>query len=48
MVFVMKNPYAEHATKQGDKRNGIHEDNGNVPKKANKVPFASSLVPYVF
>ena len=45
MVFVMKNPYTKDDTKQGDKRNGIHEDNGNVSKKANKVPSALSLVP---
>ena len=39
----MKNPRAQDGMK-GQKRNGI--DNDNVPKKANKVPSASSLVPY--
>ena len=47
MVFTMqKNPYTIAAgEKQGEKRNGTHEDNGNVPKKAKKAPAAASLVP---
>ena len=47
MVFTMqKNPYTLAAgEKQGEKRNGTHEDNGSVPKKAKKAPAAASLVP---
>ena len=47
MVFTMqKNPYTIAAgEKQGEKRNGTHEDNGSIPKKATKAPAAASLVP---
>ena len=47
MVFVMqKNPYVNVAgEKQGEKRIGMKEDNGSVPKKAKKAPAAASLVP---
>ena len=39
MVFTMqKNPYTIAAgEKQGEKRNGTHEDNGSIPKKATKA-----------
>ena len=46
MVFTMqKNPYTIAAGgKQGEKRNGIHKDNGSVSKKAMKVSAAAGVV----
>ena len=45
MVFTMKNPYIQAGEKQGEKRSGTHDYNGNEQKKAKKAPSAASLVP---
>ena len=44
MGFNVRSPYDESEVKQGEKRNGSHDDNGNVQKKAKKAPSAASLV----
>ena len=45
MTFIMKkNPYLKAGEKQGEKRNGTHEDSGNAQKKARKALSAASLV----
>ena len=44
MGFNVRSPYDESEVKQGEKRNGSHDDNGNIQKKAKKAPSAASLV----